>query len=719
MISESSDSAAALREELASLDVAAGAEGEERNLCIGLLDTLTELRFPGALVPARARDGTLRINVAAHTTTDWRRLRPILNSFAGPTLTGFTGQPQTFEADDRIGQLLLRAEPAVTAIMPLSSERKLRVAALRALTQAVATLMRAPDLQREAPVPTSWLLAQFQDHLNLGRRDAAAAVLQRLRTEMRLDGLNVRFLEASLFAQFEDWQGLVAMPGFADMTRARKSPGMAAILLAALYHVHLETAYEAGQLEPLLGRYRAVVQGLARPMLFASGVSAMGPAALRVSGLEALTSSTASSALRDALAGRYSELGWLAGRIDAASVETKQAPLHDEPPLAEPEPLDVVRSALIHRSRVDDIATLEILRHSIAQLDPKAQKALLESLPLGPFAEEIGISTREEVPLPNSWESWFARVSDPAFDSALELARRGAEEWPITAATGDPVRVSGLQEAVVAAQHDPLAQARTRDSVPYLIRWLQRDPDFPRPAFAPIYTELLLFIAIDSARNGQVFQSSQVLVAALLECGLDKDGYSGLLEAIDMIAGDAVGVGAAYWLLDTVEVLYHSTIPDAAAREAYLHGLLARLTPLHARLSGLQRAALHQLAAELGVVLKVAPSAQDVASGDSLAERLDGLSIAIYSLTEVASRQAKSAVEALCPGARVDINADHGGTARLKALAENADLFVVAWQSAKHAATDFIRANRGDRPLLYARGKGFSSILRALEDHLL
>ena len=70
------------------------------------------------------------------------------------------------------------------------------------------------------------------------------------------------------------------------------------------------------------------------------------------------------------------------------------------------------------------------------------------------------------------------------------------------------------------------------------------------------------------------------------------------------------------------------------------------------------------------------------------------------------------------PTVSVDCNADHGGTARLKALAESADIFVMTWLSAKHAATDFIREHRDDRVLLYAQGRGFSSILRAIEDHL-
>ena len=178
----------ALRAELVALVSSARMEGEERRLCVELLGTLTEPRFPGALAPAMDKTGARQIDVVAQTRGDWRRLRPILQAFAGPTLTGFTGLPQAFGTDDAVGLRLLRLQPSVTSVIPLSPEPKLRIAALRALRQAVNTVVRAPKTHREAPAPTSWLLAQFQDHLNIGRRDAAATVLQRLRAEMRLDG---------------------------------------------------------------------------------------------------------------------------------------------------------------------------------------------------------------------------------------------------------------------------------------------------------------------------------------------------------------------------------------------------------------------------------------------------------------------------------------------------------------------------------------------------
>ena len=187
---------------------------------------------------------------------------------------------------------------------------------------------------------------------------------------------------------------------------------------------------------------------------------------------------------------------------------------------------------------------------------------------------------------------------------------------------------------------------------------------------------------------------------------------------VDEIAGDGFGVDMIYWVLDLVESFMDAGTPDVGAREVFLHRILARVVPLYGRLTRVQRLAIGLLSTELGWTLPDTAVAEGTPADDGLAARLAGLRIAIYSLTESSSRQAKAALEDIAPSVVVDTNADHGGSPKLRALAENCDLFVMTWLSAKHAATDFIREHRGTRPLLYSQGRGFSSILRAVEEHV-
>jgi hypothetical protein len=65
----------------------------------------------------------------------------------------------------------------------------------------------------------------------------------------------------------------------------------------------------------------------------------------------------------------------------------------------------------------------------------------------------------------------------------------------------------------------------------------------------------------------------------------------------------------------------------------------------------------------------------------------------------------------------VDLNHDRVGTKALANLAATADIFIIVWTSAKHAATEFIKEHRNGKPVLYANGRGASSILRVIEEY--
>ena len=108
----------------------------------------------------------------------------------------------------------------------------------------------------------------------------------------------------------------------------------------------------------------------------------------------------------------------------------------------------------------------------------------------------------------------------------------------------------------------------------------------------------------------------------------------------------------------------------------------------------------------------VKPGDADFATG------LKGKSIGIYSLTEAASRQAEGLLKTLVPGIRITLSNEHVGSPKLKSMAIGTDILVLATASATHSATLFLQQHRPrNLPLLYARGRGCTSILRALEEY--
>lgn len=709
MIAPNLDAARAVLADIIALQPCDGAGTELAALCADLIQSVVAEALPGALVPIIDSAGSMQIDVAAPTMSDWRRLKPVLLAFAGPTLTDFDGIPKAFDAADPVGTRLLLSEPAVTAIMRLPVDDRSRVAALRAVLRARDTLARAPELQHSVPVPTGWLLARFQDYLNVGRRDAATKVLDRLRSELRLDALNVKFLEVQLLATFEDWAAIIALPEFSSLCVARRTPAITAILLEALYQTHIAAPFDDENVANSRAAFEGSVQSFLQSMLIASPPPGLRVGGWRLLGLEAL-SDPGRQDLLAILADRAQYLGWIAKLLPAQNQLTPQA-------VEAAAPIDTAREALIQADAVDSIDLLADAMAAMARLNPDELALLRETMPFRPIVQAT--DELANIAPPTSWIAWLDRAADPAFANALDIARLGKDEWEIGPSTGDPVAVRAFVAALEKVQGDDLAADRTSQALPYLVAWLQRDPDFPRAAFSSLYGGLLTLFALGSARGSTIYESSQVLVEALLVSGIDQKAYRDLIADVDEMANDGFGAGMIYWVLELVESFMNAAAPDADARETFLHRILARIVPIYGRLTRLQRIAVTSLSSELGWSLPTTAAEDDAPADDDLASRLAGLHIAIYSLTESSSRQAKAALEGITPAVRVTTNADHGGSVSLRALAENSDLFVMTWLSAKHAATDFIREHRGSKALLYSQGKGFSSILRAIEDHLL
>ena len=109
-----------------------------------------------------------------------------------------------------------------------------------------------------------------------------------------------------------------------------------------------------------------------------------------------------------------------------------------------------------------------------------------------------------------------------------------------------------------------------------------------------------------------------------------------------------------------------------------------------------------------------------VVAGDAAASyrHLEGKMVVLYSLTESAITRAKQILHGLLPNIDVRTNSEHDGSAQLAQLSKSADVFVVVTASAKHAATNFIAAERGARPIVKVNSRGSSAILRELANYV-
>jgi hypothetical protein len=310
---------------------------------------------------------------------------------------------------------------------------------------------------------------------------------------------------------------------------------------------------------------------------------------------------------------------------------------------------------------------------------------------------------------------WLDLLPRDGFVSSLDVARQAAAEWSVGQQVADPAAAAALAGGLLAVP-EGIASERLAEALPVIIGWLRGDHEFPRASLRPLYDAAWTLLVLGVRRGQAELEASAALFDGLLSSGLPHGRYRELLtDALDL-AGDP-GRRSAYWLLGLVECSIEHPSPDDAARREFWTTAVVRVDRFRAQLTAMQQAALDRLAGALGIaVAPRSPEAVPVRTGEG---RLAGRRIAIYTLTESAGRQAAAELEALAPGVSVTVHADHVGTQALRAAAEGADIFVLVTWSAKHAATDFIRKHRpSDKPLLYAPGRGATSMLRALDEYL-
>jgi hypothetical protein len=174
------------------------------------------------------------------------------------------------------------------------------------------------------------------------------------------------------------------------------------------------------------------------------------------------------------------------------------------------------------------------------------------------------------------------------------------------------------------------------------------------------------------------------------------------------------------WALDHLDALATSPVLDATARESFFHSVRGVFVHSARRIAPPQRELFRLLCTDLGhqddfAALPTPPQSTVGAAHEETMPNLRNKMVAIYTLTASAAARAKILIEQQFPGVDVRLNHEHVGSPRLAALAKEADYFLVVAQSAKHAATDFLKANRrGRSELIYPSGRGSSSIVSAL-----
>jgi hypothetical protein len=716
---------------------------------------IVPLRLPepqATLLPCqRETGGPVDWYAVAFNDQELRTLGEQLTAFVGPSYSHFRGERARLDVSD----------PVENAVLGMSRGRAFRVTA-PAGKEAQADLWKALERMREVRArrqerepetmqAAGRILRDFYLALRAGSRDGAENLLRLLRDRYDFGTWNLLFLRVQMLSDLGRWEELLALPQMGDLLRIRRPLAVTEALLTAVYHVELEVFEFRDDPSGAAEHFQSEI----RPRyatLFAYRTGMRSPEVLKHFMLMAVSAASPDLELRDEIlrAARLpvSEQRYLERLADLAPesppppmpldrlVRAREAWAHGSYDVAfgeasnAPPSLDRARILLQCAYEMPALEVRSAAIEAVDNLTHEEREQLLGSRWAREFWTDLSGPGEEATAagLPRNWIEWLERLNGGwDNDAAVEVARQGGEQWDVDALLDMPGGVQGLAERLMAAC-SPGQEASLRDALPHLLASVQRDPEWPRRDLLPLYNSLLFLLATTERGGRDELNLFNDILAAMLDLGMPSEQYR-----------DVVGWGSELWerfpapknidwVLDLLDLLAACPSPDKEVRLGLLQGVASSFRQFVGRdlkIQPQQWLLFRSRCKELGHSELLEPFPKPVAKDaageaeEAGFEALKGQSVALYTLTESVGQRVAAFLEAVCPSVTVEANHDQVCTERLRAAAKNADIFIMATASAKHAATGCIEANRTkDRPLLRPTGKGSASMLASLASFL-
>ena len=673
--------------------------------------TATNDAFPGLILPRVTIQGIIYY-FAAFSIRQWRRQAPLVEAFAGITVT----MPASLDPADHFDRALMTLGFAELSkrIVPGNAPNLVQAGklALRAIYRMAKIVMECPVVAEERRVSLSELLDDFELALADGDTTKCDTVIEQLTEGAYLDRLNILFLKARLFAGMGQWHELVSWQGFGRLCQTRRPGRISTILINALYLTKLADLGE--DVGALVKRFQEVIMPVSGT-LFRVLPHTTDENVLCAFAIHALAThqnlhwSKLSEFAREEDLASFTRL-WEACRSHADDAH----PSTPEPPKEEgaiPKVI-AIRNAISLAFTEDCPEKARLAMEQFALLSRDEQS---EVLAVGKVRDMWHYLSAILV---GNWTRCFDLLCTGSDSESAITLMDAFNSWSADEQLAGHRNAAHFLELLEKSADDTIGSTRLIANLQPFVTWVMEDPGFPREEAVPVYVFLLELYALSERKTQQRLESFSGLMEMVLSCELDGGVYERVIEASGILVEETRAHKAVDWMIDLVGTVLDNHSPSPQRREELLWIVLNTIKSLGVELAQWQRES-------LSVLLRALQQNIDVLGDLPVSEHVSPLthcankSIAIYTLNESAGKRVQDILEEVCPTAKVAISTDKSSNSGLKHLAKNADIFIVAWRSAKHAATIDIKQNRPNAlPTLYPSGKGTSSILRELETHL-
>jgi hypothetical protein len=687
-------------------------------------------------LPVFGPDGPLYWYAMVTDDSGAKALSKELMAFIGPSYSNFKGEVTQLDPNDSIEKALLdRFGRLVYRVDPVKLDDPPKIA--EALQTYLSLLRRRPDVPDRTQRPFGKIRAEFDRALLAGNESDAIRLRDELIGSGRVDAeqekyLGIRML-AGLGRQFQLAHDYPLVKSVLGLSLPAQT---IADIVGALYSTYIAEIENSGDDESVLKVFKNEISNNFGP-LFLERKGVMHPGVLKAFMLYELVQAEPNWERCQAIvsvfpdeSGRTLLNRWVS-RLSSPKVErkdnlfesTRQALADEDYELALQLSFKALPAAWTYPAMLRCAVEIDIesvTRNVLETVDavPEEERlnwtkrdfARLKQLSAdidGDLVKEERKTVRPET----DWMSWVDYVESGKDDRPpLLILEEALPRWSVEAFSSNPLACKELADRIGNAR--PETELVYRDAFAYLVEFFVDRPDRPIRSFAPIYTTLIRIVAWSGVVTANELELASTLVQALVSLAPAKGDYEEAVDAYTEILNANIAPGNIDWALNAAEMLALYASSDMESRLRFFMAVIGMARACSHRLSSIQYELLKLLAKDYACAELLESFSADGGKDEEISPRIDftGL-VGIYTLTEQAGQRARQYLRNLFPQARIELNADHVATDKLKGLAASADIFVFAWKSSKHQAYFAAKDARGSRRILLPVGKGSASIL--------
>ena len=575
----------------------------------------------------------------------------------------------------------------------------------------------APERGMDVQRPVGRVLRDFYESLGARDRVAAQAAVDEIKSRGLLSAANVKFLRVQLIGTLGSPLEMHDDPELADIAEFRRPPAVTGHLAEAADALFIAPRLSDGKASEAAWLEVAVVVEDAWPGLVSHPSQVSSAAAARCLALSESLTAEPRRVVYETLAAEWSAdpvVAAVLARLRRDASVAAQATIvefcqrgefesvldvADEMPLDGADAVSVLHAAF----NLGDAQSAARAVALVDGMDGAARQQLLSQAVERNLYQQL-VDTNAGQHVPRDWHDWL--TGD--WPDRPDVLSEWAAGWHRATVLDD-----GWADGMVLALMDALAgerRGRTRNGLPILVEWLC-DPDGLSPgAVGPAVTVLDVMLEGDGGRSER--RAGLRLAEEILRVGCSAGEFAEVAAALHGVLS-GLGSREADWLIEALDVLLFSTVPDEEPRRNLLAAAHGAAVQWIDRLTGTQAILLAKLFTAAGLDFPVPPS--DLLSGEDRRRQRPFRRVGIYSLAESAAKRARQWIEEQWPDTNVTLAHEHVNSDRLEAMARNCDVIAVQTSHAKHAAVAALEAAAGPGgKLLRVNGRGATSLFRAL-----